>query len=335
MSETSFRNRRAVQIENDEVRVTVLAEGGHIAEILHKASGVNPLWIPPWPSSEPSAFDPAKITAYGNGPESKLLAGIMGHNVCIDLFGGPSDEEAASGITVHGEASVLPYEITAAEGALQCSCHLPHSQLSFRRLLHLDGSRVRITESVENLGSWDRPIAWQQHVSIGPPFLQHGGTRIETSVVRSQTYDGEFGDLFPQAVPFQWPHAPLRDGGIYDLSLFTDRPVSAGYTAHLAETSSETAFFRVTSAHSGVAFGYQWRRADFPWLGLWEENCARQVPPWNGVTVALGLEFGVSPQPEPRRAMIQRGTLFGVPAYRWIPARAVVSVSYEAFIEGV
>ena len=30
---------------NDSVRLTMLAEGGHIAEILHKRSGVNPLWI--------------------------------------------------------------------------------------------------------------------------------------------------------------------------------------------------------------------------------------------------------------------------------------------------
>ena len=43
--------------------------------------------------------------------ESKLLAGIMGHNLCMDMFGGPSREEAAAGMTVHGEASVAPYEI--------------------------------------------------------------------------------------------------------------------------------------------------------------------------------------------------------------------------------
>ena len=48
---------------------------------------------------------------YGAGVEGKLLAGIMGHNLCLDLFGGPSDEEFAAGITVHGEGSVAAYEI--------------------------------------------------------------------------------------------------------------------------------------------------------------------------------------------------------------------------------
>src|ERR1051326_4849295 len=76
----TFHNRRAVQIENDNLRVTVMAEGGHIAEILHKQSGVNPLWIPPWPSIDPSTYSLAKHPEYGADAESKLLAGIMGRS---------------------------------------------------------------------------------------------------------------------------------------------------------------------------------------------------------------------------------------------------------------
>ncbi len=44
----TYHGRRAKSIENDTIRVTVLREGGHIAEILHKPSGINPLWTPPW-----------------------------------------------------------------------------------------------------------------------------------------------------------------------------------------------------------------------------------------------------------------------------------------------
>src|SRR5947209_20499565 len=108
--ECSYRGRRAVCIENAGLRVTVVREGGHIAEILHKESGVNPLWSPPWTSVDPSTVA-AGATEYGGGAEARLLAGILGHNACIDLFGGPSPEEAAAGITVHGEASIRPSEI--------------------------------------------------------------------------------------------------------------------------------------------------------------------------------------------------------------------------------
>ena len=104
MPDVNFHGRRATSIENKQLRVTVLHEGGHIAEILDKASGVNPLWIPPWPSIEPSTYDRARHPEYGDDAESKLLAGIMGHNLCLDIFGGPSTEEAAAGMTVHGKA---------------------------------------------------------------------------------------------------------------------------------------------------------------------------------------------------------------------------------------
>ena len=42
-----YRGRRAARIENRDLRVTVLACGGHIAEIFDKEAGVNPLWPQP------------------------------------------------------------------------------------------------------------------------------------------------------------------------------------------------------------------------------------------------------------------------------------------------
>src|SRR5438132_12568156 len=108
---TIYRGRRAASIENSDLRVTVLIEGCHIAEIFDKQAGVNPLWTPPWPTIEPSIYDSLKHPLYGNGSDAKLLAGIMGHSLCLDLFGGPSAEESAAGLTAHGEASVVVYAI--------------------------------------------------------------------------------------------------------------------------------------------------------------------------------------------------------------------------------
>ena len=48
-------------------------------------------------------------------------------------------------------------------------------------------------------------------------------------------------------------------------------------------------------------------RADFPWVSLWEENRSRMFPPWNGQAITRGIEFGVSPFAEGRRAMVERG----------------------------
>jgi hypothetical protein len=332
MPETTYRNRRAVRIENDEIRLTVLIEGGHVAEILHKASGVNPLWTPPWPSIEPSTYDPARHREYGADAESKLLAGIMGHNLCMDIFGGVSEEEAAAGLTVHGEAPVAAYEIAPEGAALVARATFPASQLRFERRIALDAGTVRFTETVENLAAADRPIGWTQHVTLGPPFLEKGLTEFRASATRSKVYEAAFGDTYEAGVRFDWPNAPRNGGGAIDLRVFTDAAVSAGYTTHLMDPAREEAFFLAFSPRTRVVFGYAWRQSDFPWLGIWEENHSRQGPPWNGRTMTRGMEFGVSPMPETRRKMIGRGALFGVPGYRWIPARSRVRVEYRAFI---
>jgi hypothetical protein len=310
MTETRYRGRRAASIENESVRVTVLIEGGHIAEILDKRSGVNPLWTPPWDSIEPSTYDLARHPEYGADAESKLLSGIMGHNLCMDIFGWPSPEEAAAGLTVHGDASIAAYEITAAHGELTQRAPLPQARLRVERQIRLAGQTMEITEAVENEASVDRPIAWTEHVTLGPPFLAKGATEFRAPVTQSQ----------------------VLEEGCGNFSRYTDAPHSAGYTTHLMNPACDTAYFVAWSPGTRLALAYVWRQADFPWLGVWEENYSRTGLPWNARTLTRGMEFGVSPMPETRRQMIERGTLFGVPTFRWVPARTRVEVRYRAVV---
>jgi hypothetical protein len=116
-SETFFNGRRAVFIENEHLHLTVLHGGGHIAAVHDKATGVNPLWVPPWASIDTSRFDAARHRDYGDGVDAPLLAGIAGHNLCLDIFGGPSDEEARAGLPVHGEASNVDYDLSGGGGS--------------------------------------------------------------------------------------------------------------------------------------------------------------------------------------------------------------------------
>jgi hypothetical protein len=331
MSDALYCGRKSVSIENSHLRVTVLREGGHIAGILDKQTGVNPLWTPPWPSIEPSAYDPA-VPNYGVGPEAKLLAGIMGHNLCLDVFGGPSAEEAAAGITAHGEASVALYEIEQADTRMTLRATLPLAQLQFERVIELQDRAVRIHEAVDNLSATDRPIAWTQHVSLGPPFLEKGVTQFRMSATRSKVFETEFGSAgyLRVGAEFDWPMAPKSGGGYVDLCTLNDSPASSAYTAHLMDPARDDAFFLAFAPQYRLAFGYIWRRSEFPWLGIWEENCSRAYAPWNGRTLARGMEFGVSPMPESRRQMIDRQRLFGVPTYRWLGARSRIQLEYAA-----
>jgi hypothetical protein len=337
MKETRYRNRRAVQIENDLLRVTVLVEGGHIAEIYHKQAGVNPLWTPPWASIEPSTYDRSRHLEYGADAESKLLSGLMGHNLCLDVFGDPSPEEAAAGMTVHGEASINPYSFEGDATTMLARTVLQAAQLQVERQMCLTpGSTVvGFTETVENLSPLDRPIAWTQHVTLGPPFLETGVTEFRASATRSKVIESDFtGGQSVQVTgaEFDWPFCPHKEGGSIDLRTYTAAAVSGGFTTHLMNPEREQAFFLAYSPRTRVLVGYVWKQADFPWLGRWEENHLRTQPPWDGKTLTCGMEFGASPMPESRRQMITRGKLFGVPAYRWIPARSRIQVNYCAFL---
>ena len=139
MSEFLYRNRRATSVENERIRVIVTAEGGHIAAIIHKATGVNPLWTPPWPSIEPSTYDRVRNAEYGTSDEAIVLSGIMGHSICLDTYGIPSPEEFAAGMPVHGEAGVVPYTLHLGADSLKLRAVLPLAQLGFRREIHLPG----------------------------------------------------------------------------------------------------------------------------------------------------------------------------------------------------
>ena len=99
------------------------------------------------------------------------------------------------------------------------------------------------------------------------------------------------------------------------------------------DPSRRPAFFVAFSPTLQLAFGYVWDPGDFPWVGMWEENYSRSAAPWSGRTLARGIEFGISPFPETRRAMVERGRLFETPTYRWLPARAVLEASYRIVLE--
>jgi hypothetical protein len=334
MPEIIYRGRRAVRIENDKIALTVSVEGGHIAELLDKATGVNPLWVPPWPSIEPSTYDLARHPEYGDNSESQLLAGILGHNVALDIFGGPSEDEYRAGIPVHGEVNIVAHSITSTGTAMRAVARLPLTQLEFEREMQLEGDTVRVREAVTNVLPLDRPIAWTQHVTLGAPFVEPGVTTLAMPVRRSKTYPVNLSEHQKYAVfaEFDWPHAPNKDGSTTDLSVMPAYEHSGGVTGHLVEEGRENGRFVACNPKLGVEIGYEWKRADFPWVSLWEENRSRAHAPWNGVTITRGVEFGASPFAESRRSMIDRGSLFGTPVYRWLPAKGKLTAEYRAWV---
>ncbi len=338
-----YHGRRAWRLQNDRMQVTIVPGGGHIASMTLNAgrgAGLNPLWQTPWRSLETGQWR-GRGDEYGAPAEAALLSTILGHNLCLDFFGAPSESEAAAGMPVHGEAPAVDW--TAGEqssGRLTYSAALPMARMRVTRSVALapHSSAIWITETIENQAGMDRAIGWQQHPTLGPPFLEDGASFFDMPAGRSMVFPTAFseGMRLRQGAEFQWPRAPRKSGGTADLREWpAGEKYSSDYTAQLIDTGVEWAWFTALNNKRGLLIGYLWPRKEWPWVGNWEENRFRQGKPWLGKAVTRGMEFGTTPFPESRRDAISRGRLFDTPTYRWIAAKEKQTIGYGAFLASI
>ncbi len=326
--------RKVLWIGNEELQIALADGGGHIAALRFPgmAEQANPYWTPPWPSLEPTDVTDALVDReYGGSPEGRLLASILGHSLAVDLYGPPSEEETLAGAVTHGRVGVMPWQWRISDGqTLEGQCKDVFGQLQFSRSLEVKGHCVVITERVENLCGWDRPIGWQQHVSLGPPFCEEGFW-AQSNCDLGSTHPQAFGagaSLIPGSKA-QWPLAPRRVGGTCDYRQPLDADAIAndfsGYRVHPAD---ELGGFVAGNTRFGFSLFYVWPRRFFPWMGVWDEKHARHLKPWNKTASVRAYEFGVSPFPETRREMLRRPSLFDLPTYLILPGAGALWVRY-------
>ncbi|MBI4875137.1 MAG: hypothetical protein HY822_10945 [Acidobacteria bacterium] len=323
VAEETFHGRRAWVLSNGLIRVSLLTGGGHIAEVRFLSDdpkkNVNPMRVPHYPTIEPHLYDPARHdAAYGDTPHKRLSSGYMGHLLCFPFYGPPSEDEARQGLGNHGEAPVVEWRRmktgTNSEGVtFWYGADLPKTQFRVERAVSLSrGQRtVRVEEWVENLARFDRPVNWMQHATFGPPFVEPGQTALDTSAVRAVA-----GDRLPDRV-------------------FPPQPKSGAYHALRLDPARAEQFFTLYHPGYRVLIGYLFPSEGSPWLADWQENRRNTTLPWNGQVVARGIEFGSTPYAEGLRRSVQRNSLLGTPAFRWIGARQRLKMEFTIFLEEI
>lgn len=329
--------RAGYRLHADWGHVGVLEGGGHICElILNSVPRINPLWKPPWTTIDPPTYLHAPHRRiYGPPPDGKLLAGIAGHSLSFDHFGPPSKEETAAGLATHGEAPCTRWKMKKGSAArlptLHCGCLLRQAQISFSRTITVDSTTpvVYCEERAENLGTYDRPISWNEHATFGPPFLESNTTIFDMPATRAKTCPPGYSDrIFLRTnAEFMWPDAPSEDGSRSNLRTMPDERYGH-YTAQLLNPALDVAFISACNPRLRLLVIYAFRREDFPWVGNWEERNNRTVAPWRGKTFCRGMEFSTTPFAITRRETIDQGPLFGEKTYRWLPARSSLTVRY-------
>jgi hypothetical protein len=341
-----WKGRDAVRITNGIVEVISLNGGGHLAEFRfldgNGGSTQNVLWEAPWASLGPDRdWSPEMAKIYGPYETGKFLSGFTGHALCLDYFGDPPDDKAAAGLGIHGEAAVVRWYETSSNDSSTAQCRwrasLPVSGLEFEREIELgNGQSVAyVRETVHNPGDVEHPCDWVEHVTFGPPFLVEDASTLFASGQSGMTsplgYEGK--SLFPDNLYFFWPYALRQtDHASTDLRLpFTAK--GRGFLAGMKlDPERQIEYLLAVNWKLRLGVGYCFRRRDFPWMTIWEENCARQDPPWNGATRARGMEFGTTPLPMAAHGGLHGEHFADTPRGCCIAAHGTTTAHYIMFL---
>lgn len=320
----TFENRPAFLLSNGTIELTVFPRGATLASLtlVDDPDRMNPLWNP-----DRLAREAGLKTSFGDS---------FGHFVCVDGFGGVSPEEQAAGLRGHGEAHRQDFELRSfikegPETRLVMTAKLPLLQENFTRTIRLvDGENVVYVHSeLESLLSFDRPVIWAEHATIGSPFLEPGVTVVDMRAVRAKTRPYRPGSpRLPHRLAsdqeFTWPEAPALNGGRVDVRAAPADPNSGDHTTCLMDRSRRYVFVTALHPRRRLIVGYLFRPDEFPWLQNWEN-----YPPTR--KLARGLEFSTQPFDVPRREAVQLNSLFDAPTYRWLPARGRIESSFIMF----
>jgi catechol 2,3-dioxygenase-like lactoylglutathione lyase family enzyme len=327
--EETFSGRQAWVLANGWMRVSVLAGGGHIAEVRllsdDPKKNINPMRVPHYPTIEPYAYDPARDDAvYGTTPHRWLSSGYMGHLLCFPMYGPPSADEAHAGLGNHGEAPIVQWrkikgEVNSDGVTLWYGADLTRTQFRVERAVTLPrGMRtVYVQEWVENLAPFDRPINWMEHATFGPPFVEPGKTVLDSS-----------------GTAIAWEGKGLADTPAA-LRVFQPTPHAGTYYAMRSDPARKEQFFTLYHPDYRVLIGYVFPSEGNDWINDWQENHSITELPWNGQVIARGIEFGSTPFAEGLRASVERGSLLGAPAYRWIGGHQRLKTEFTIFLDEI
>jgi hypothetical protein len=284
---------RSIALENESLRVTLLADkGACLYELLHKPSDTDFLWR--WERGlRPKGY--VESISHPRGNFQEHFSG--GWDEMFPVFGGGAVMGALP-IGYHGEVACVPWDYViqhddAEQIAVQFSSRTVRTPFLITRTLGLlrECPTLSICETVTNEGATELSFVWGHHPCFGPPFLSpycriDSGAR-STTAYRQDAYDR--GRLAIEDQSAAWPHLKGRDGKPIDLSrvLGLEARVSDGF--YLTDFD-EPAWSAVTNLKSGVGIALAWTREVMPCAWMWQGFGGDEVAPWWGRAYVLAIE---------------------------------------------
>ena len=291
LREIVWRGHRCVMLENERLRVLVVADkGADVLEFLYKPLDVELLWhsyhglrrAGPERASSPLPEGPFRDQFAGgwyemlpNGPE-------------------PSTHRGAS-FGFHGEATFLPwdYRIVVDEPeriVVTFSVRLVRMPIYVEKTLTLaqGASTLVIDERLVSEAGHPIEVLWGQHPTFGWPFLE-AGCRVFLPPCRARVgAPPPSGHRLRPDQEAPWPHLAGVDGSIVDLSIVPGPDARSHDFVRLDDLSD--GWYAIVNPHRGLGFALRWDPALFPTLGLWQLLRGGADYPWYGQPYLMALE---------------------------------------------
>ena len=269
---------------------------------------MNPLWTPVWPSIEPSAFDAAHTTRVR---QRRPTAAARRHH-------GPQPVPRHLRRTVGGRSGRRPDGARRGVGRAitrssdrrrpgrsvrSCRWRSCASSAQSRSSIARSASAETRREPVGDRSA-DRVDAARDARPAVPREGRHRSSARRRRARRCSRRSSAAPTICRLGAEFDWPMAPRADGGDDRPAASSPAvPVSSAYTAHLmdprrATTRFSSPFRRRRSWRSATSGA----RATFRGWASGRRTSAGRASPWAGTSMTRGMEFGVSPIPETRRA---------------------------------
>jgi D-hexose-6-phosphate mutarotase len=199
------------------------------------------------------------------------------------VFGEHSKGEVAGGLSFHGEAGQVVWNVTSvanaddgSEAQVTMKAHLPTVALEITRTFSVKAgcAVVKVEETMKNLVGFERAMGRAQHVTFGKAFLKDRNTRFNCNADIGHTWREPLDDAtqtMATDVPFEFPNIPAHgSAGNVDWREYprTETP-SADLCTMRLDPKQKFAWMLAENTGKGVTVAYVWEREAFPWLVTW------------------------------------------------------------------
>ena len=274
---------RALELQSDELLVTVLADkGADIYSLVHRASGTDVLFKSPWGLRAPGAR-PGQASSMG-----RWLEAYGGGWQLILPNGGDECTERGALWGFHGEAALVPLRVMSQDdGRAELETQLFSAPVHLYRELTLSGPVLRLREVVTNTSDGELEIMWSHHPAFGAPFLGEG-CLLQAGCRSLVADDRAPGDLLAPGSSHTWPVVTTADGRPLDLGRVPGPSERREVFAYL--TDFYDGFFALTNPRLGIGVGLRWPLEVFDKAWLWQEVRSGRDWPWFGRAYVVAVE---------------------------------------------